>query len=172
NKPRDFSYILSKGAFPFLPVYIEDIPEHTMMVALTDIVWWKIDIGFFKSMMEIEDPRNYLMLHQLAETRRRFYTIAYQEKLTSRDSIYYSLSTLIEFGLRISEKVVELPEFLTYQILADHANTSKSYTSKVLGHLREDGILESQKKPWRINDVQKLQKLIEMNVPLVKIQKN
>ncbi|MBW5792593.1 Crp/Fnr family transcriptional regulator, partial [Listeria monocytogenes] len=39
-------------------------------------------------------------------------------------------------------------------------------------HLREDGILESQKKPWRINDVQKLQKLIEMNVPLVKIQKN
>lgn len=43
------------------------------------------------------------MLHQLAETRRRFYTIAYQEKLTSRESIYYSLSTMIEFGLRISE---------------------------------------------------------------------
>ncbi|EJZ2752034.1 Crp/Fnr family transcriptional regulator [Listeria monocytogenes] len=172
NKPRDFSYILSKGAFPFLPVYTEDIPEHTMMVALTDIVWWKIDISFFKGMMETEDPRNYLMLHQLAETRRRFYTIAYQEKLTSRESIYYSLSTMIEFGLRISEKIVELPEFLTYQILVDHANTSKSYTSKVLGHLREEGILESQRKPWRINDVQKLQKLIEMNVPLVKIQKN
>lgn len=171
-EPRDFSYILSKGAFPYLPVYTEDIPQHMMMVALTDVVWWKIDIGFFKNMMEFEDPRNYLMLHQLAETRRRFYTIAYQEKLTSRESIYYSLNTLIEFGLRISEKVVELPEFLTYQILADHANTSKSYTSKVLGHLREEGILESQKKPWRINDVQKLQRLIKTDVSLIKIQKN
>lgn len=172
NQPHDFSYILSKGAFPFLPVYTEDIPPHTMMVALTNIVWWKIDFAFFKAMMEVEDPRNYLMLHQLAETRRRFYTIAYQEKLTSRESIYYSLSTLIEFGLRISEKVVELPGFLTYQILADHANTSKSYTSKVLGHLRKEGILESQKKPWRINDVQKLQRLIEMDMPILKTQKN
>lgn len=121
--------------------------------------------------MEFEDPQNYLMLHQLAETRKRFYIIAYQEKLTSRESIYYSLNTLIELGLRISEKVVELPGFLTYQILADHANTSKSYTSKVLGYLRQEGILESQKKPWRINDVQKLQQLIETDVPLVKIQK-
>ncbi|EAD3238886.1 Crp/Fnr family transcriptional regulator [Listeria monocytogenes] len=171
NKLRDFSYILSKGALPFLPIYTEDIPQHIKMVALTDIVWWKIDIGFFKSTMEFEDPQNYLMLHQLAETRRRFYIIAYQEKLTSRESIYYSLNTLIELGLRISEKVVELPGFLTYQILADHANTSKSYTSKVLGYLRQEGILESQKKPWRINDVQKLQQLIETDVPLVKIQK-
>lgn len=132
-----------------------------MLIALTDVVWWKIEFHFFKEMMELEDPRNYIMLHQLAETRRRLYVIAVQEKLSSRESIYFSLNTMIDYGLRVSEKAVELPKFLTYQILADNSNTSKSYTSKVLSNLREKGILESQKKPWRINDVQKLQELID-----------
>lgn len=156
----NFSYILQKGAFPYLPVYTEDIPKHMMLIALTDVVWWKIEFQFFRKMMQLEDPRNYLMLHHLAETRRRLYLIAVQEKLSSRDSIYFSLNTMLDYGLRVSEKAVELPEFLTYQFLADHSNSSKSYTSKVLSHLREKGILESQKKPWRINDVQKLQELI------------
>ncbi|MBC2156710.1 Crp/Fnr family transcriptional regulator [Listeria innocua] len=158
---HNFSYILQKGAFPHLPVYTEDIPKHMMLIALTGVVWWKIEFQFFKEMMELEDPRNYIMLHQLAETRRRLYIIAVQEKLSSRESIYFSLNTMIDYGLRVSEKAVELPKFLTYQILADNSNTSKSYTSKVLSNLREKGILESQKKPWRINDVQKLQELID-----------
>ncbi|MBC1506916.1 Crp/Fnr family transcriptional regulator [Listeria sp. FSL L7-1509] len=159
---QNFVFILQHGSFPHLPVYSEDIPKHTKIVALTDVIWWRIDFQFFKKMMELEDPRNYLMLHQLAETRRKLYIIAIQEKLSARDSIYFSLNTMMDFGLQISANVMELPEFLTYQELASHANTSKSYTSKVLMELREEGILDSQKKPWRINDIQRLKKLINI----------
>ncbi|MDT0018173.1 Crp/Fnr family transcriptional regulator [Listeria swaminathanii] len=164
---RNFSYIVSKGAFLHLPIYSEDIPQHTAMLSLTDVVWWKIDFHYFKTMMALEDPKNYLMLHQLAETRKRLYLIAFQEQLPPRKRVYYALNMMIDFGLEVSEKAVELPPFLTYQVLADYANTSKSYSSKVLGDLRKQGILESQKKPWRINDVQKLQHLMETNIPLV-----
>lgn len=55
NKLCDFFYILFKGVFFFLLVYIEDIFEYIMMVVFIDIVWWKIDISFFKGMMEMED---------------------------------------------------------------------------------------------------------------------
>lgn len=113
-------------------------------------------------MMELEDPRNYVMLHQLAETRRKLYFIAIQERLSARDSIYLSLNTMLDFGIRLSTNTMELPRFLTYQELANHANTSKSYASKVLIELREAGILDSKKKPWRINDLQRLKKLIDL----------
>ncbi|MBC1998070.1 Crp/Fnr family transcriptional regulator [Listeria marthii] len=166
NYQHAFSYIVSKGTFLHLPIYSADILPFREMTSLTDILWWKIDFLYFKSTLELEDPKNYLMLHQLAETSKRLYQLAFQQKLTSRERIFYSLNTMIDFGLRISEKIVELPPFLTYQILADHANTSKSYASKVLGELRANDILASQKKPWRINDVQKLRQLIEADIRL------
>ncbi|AIS60534.1 helix-turn-helix domain-containing protein [Listeria ivanovii] len=159
---QNFVFIMNQGSLVYLPVYSEDIPKHTMVVALTDIIWWRIEFEFFKEMLALEDPRNYIMLHHLADTRRKLYFIAIQEILSARDSIYFSLNTMMQFGLRISANVMELPKFLTYQILSDHANTSKSYTSKVLTELREKGILDSKKKPWRINDIQRLKQLIDV----------
>ncbi|AHI56650.1 Crp/Fnr family transcriptional regulator [Listeria ivanovii] len=159
---QNFIFFMKPGSLPFLPVYSEDVPGNTRVVALTEVVWWRVDFHFFKQMMELEDPRNYVMLHQLAETRRKLYFIAIQERLSARDSIYLSLNTMLDFGIRLSTNTMELPRFLTYQELANHANTSKSYASKVLIELREAGILDSKKKPWRINDLQRLKKLIDL----------
>lgn len=159
---QEFIFIIERGSFPVLPIYSEDIPIYSKIIALTDVVWWRIDFQFFKKMMAIEDTRNYVMLHQLAETRRKLYFIAIKEKLSARDSIYFSLNEMMNFGIRISANTMELPKFLTYQELVNFANTSKSYTSKVLAELREEGILDSKKKTWRINDIQQVKKLIDV----------
>lgn len=159
---QELIFIMEQGSLPVLPVYSEDIPLYSKIVALTDVVWWRIDFQFFKKMMALEDPKNYVMLHQLADTRRKLYFIAIKGKLSARESIYFSLNEMLNFGIRLSANTMELPKFLTYQELASYANTSKSYTSKVLIELREKGILDSQKKPWRINDLQQLKELIDI----------
>ncbi|EUJ25217.1 hypothetical protein PCORN_18224 [Listeria cornellensis FSL F6-0969] len=141
-------------------MYNEDIPTQSRLEALTDVIWWRIDFSFLKQTLLLEDPRNYILLHYMARTRRELYALAVINRLNSKERIYFSLLSLIDLGFHKDTNVVELPEFLTYERLAELSNTSKGYTSKVLLHLREEKILISNKKPWIISDVKKLKELL------------
>lgn len=157
---KKFSFFVQSGDLPFLPLFNEDVPTKSRLEALTDVRWWRIDFAFFKQMLLLEDPRNYILLHYVARTRRELYALAIKDRLNSKERIYFSLLSLIDLGFHKDVNVVELPVFLTYEQLAELSNTSKGYTSKVLLGLREEKILISNKKPWIISDVKKLKELL------------
>ncbi|MBC1473839.1 Crp/Fnr family transcriptional regulator [Listeria grandensis] len=158
---QNFHFLVRPGNFPFLPIYQEDIPHNSRIEALTDVIWWRIDFAFLKKMLQLEDPRNYILMSFMARTRRELYAIAVQDRLSSKKRIYFSLISLIDLGFRKDSNTVELPIFLTYDRLAELSNTSKGYTSKALLELRENEILISNKKPWVITDVKKLKNLLD-----------
>lgn len=157
---KKFSFFVQSGDLPFLPLFSEEIPTKSRLEALTDVTWWRIDFSFFKQMLLLEDPRNYILLSCLARTRRELYAIAVRDRLNSKERVYFSLLSLIDLGFRKDTNMVELPIFLTYERLAELSNTSKGYTSKVLLNLREEKVLLSNKKPWVISDVKKLKELL------------
>lgn len=135
---KNFSFFTPAGSFPFLPMYEEDIPTKSKLEALTDVTWWRIDFSFLKQTLLLEDPRNYILLHFAARTRRELYAIAVKDRLNSKERIYFSIISLINMGFRIETNTVELPIFLTYESLAELSNTSKGYASKVLLELRQE----------------------------------
>ncbi|MBC1984941.1 Crp/Fnr family transcriptional regulator [Listeria booriae] len=155
-----FHFLFGPGSFPFLPIYEDDVPNISKVEILADVRWWRVEFSFFKKVMRVEDPRNYILLAYMARTRRELYAITIQDRLNSQDRIYFSLLSLIDLGFRQKNNSVELPIFLTYKRLAEFSNTSKGYTSKVLSELRAKKILISSKKPWVITDVEELRRLL------------
>ncbi|MBC2312180.1 Crp/Fnr family transcriptional regulator [Listeria booriae] len=157
-----YFFIVVPGMFVNLPISGNQVPIAGKVRALTDIVWWKIDIGFLRKMLLTEDPRNHIMLNYALQTRYYLYLIVKKYHLTSAERVYFSLLRCTESGIQVKDNQAELPLFITYDLLAEFSETSKSYTSRVLADLRNKGILQSSKKPWVITDVAYLRKLVDV----------
>ncbi|EAF9292156.1 Crp/Fnr family transcriptional regulator [Listeria monocytogenes] len=161
NGPQ-IAYITSSGNLINLPLLIEERPKKYEIVALTDVIWWKIDFDYIRKILLTEDPKNFIIFHFALETRNQLFTLLKKYSLSKKNSIYYSLLSLVTYGIQIKENQVELPLFITYDILADLSFASKTYTSEVLKDLRKAGILLSSKKPWIITDIHGLKNLIDV----------
>ncbi|MBC2304355.1 Crp/Fnr family transcriptional regulator [Listeria booriae] len=157
-----YFFISFPGSFANLPISGSQVPMIGKLTALTDVVWWKIDVEFLRKMLFTEDPRNHIMLNFALQTRYYLYLIVKKYHLTSEERVYFSLLRCTESGIQVKDNQAELPLFLTYDLLAEFSETSKSYTSRVLADLRNKGILQSSKKPWVITDVAYLRKLVDV----------
>ncbi|MBA3926272.1 Crp/Fnr family transcriptional regulator [Listeria rustica] len=163
-----FQFILSRSDIPLLRTFTEDSPHQFVCSALTNVIWWKIDYDFYKKIMLIEDPKNMLLIHQLEKKQKELNTNYIKGVLNSRKRILFTISQLMEYGIYPSNNRLELPKFLTYSLLAELSNTSRSYAADILQDLRKRDIFYFQNKPWVINDVKQFKEiLIEEGVPLI-----
>ncbi|CAM4182260.1 Crp/Fnr family transcriptional regulator [Listeria booriae] len=158
-----YFFITWPGSFAVLPISENQVPMIGEMRALTDLIWWKIDMNYLRKMLFMEDPRNHIMLSFALQTRYYLYLIVKKYHLSSVERVYFSLLLCTESGIQIKNNQAELPLFLNYGLLAEFSETSQSYTTRVLADLREKGVLQSSKKPWVITDVAYLRKLVNMD---------
>ncbi|WP_077912537.1 Crp/Fnr family transcriptional regulator [Paenilisteria weihenstephanensis] len=156
-------HILSPGRLFNLPILLEEIPKKYTVTALTDVLWWQIDFDYIRKILITEDPKHYIMLNHLLESRYDLFLLTRRHSLSSEDSIYFSLLRCVKAGIRTKPNEAQLPAFLNYEMLAELSYTSKTYTSDVLKRLREEGILISSKKPWIVTDIKRLRELLGSN---------
>lgn len=154
-------FIVKPGKFASISVIQENTPYTANFKALTEVIYWEIDNQFLRKMLLMEDPRNYILLNYLVETRRRMYILARKNFFSSEKRIYFALQRCAEVGIHFQENQIQLPMFITYELLSQLASTSKSYTSRVLYDLRTKGVLESSKKPWIIKDFSYVNSLLD-----------
>ncbi|WP_430533893.1 Crp/Fnr family transcriptional regulator [Listeria rocourtiae] len=144
--------------FPLLKERMNPVLE---VVALKDAQVWVIDFNFMKSSVKLEDPRNYLQLNFLATTQTQLGNALIRKSLDSKKRILHALVELTEhMALYNQDKVYELPNFMTYELLAEIAGTSRGYTSRILRELRDDNILDSSNRPWIVKDLELLNNLL------------
>ncbi|MBC2035399.1 Crp/Fnr family transcriptional regulator [Listeria booriae] len=155
-----FHLIVKPPHFPIFATTEEEMPESVSLTALTDVRWWKIDFQFFKKVLYSEDPRSYVVLHNLLFVKTRLYELVVKDRMEASDRIYYTLLQLLDISLVAGKNRAEFPRFLDYTLLAELASTSRSYTVMLLGELREKGILVTNKKPWKLEDIAALQALL------------
>ncbi|MBC2195114.1 Crp/Fnr family transcriptional regulator [Listeria booriae] len=155
-----FHLIVKPPHFPIFATTEEEMPESVSLTALTDVRWWKIDFQFFKKVLYAEDPRSYVVLHNLLFVKTRLYELVVKDRMEAADRIYYTLLQLLDISLVTWKNRAEFPRFLDYTLLAELASTSRSYTVTLLGELREKGILVTNKKPWKLEDIVALQALL------------
>ncbi|MBC1501978.1 Crp/Fnr family transcriptional regulator [Listeria weihenstephanensis] len=161
-----YFFFIKPGRFASLPFLKDQLPAMAKLLAVTDVVWWKIDFEFLRKMLLLEDPKNFVILNHALEAAFNFYMMTKKYLSTSEERIYFCLVRLVDVGINIRENQVELPLFLTYDRLAYLSNASKGYTANILTKLREDNILDASKKPWIITDVARLKaKLNIMDMP-------
>lgn len=158
----NFYFVVPPSRFVTLPIFKNQFKLYGQVTALTELVWWKIDVEFLRKTLQLEDPRNYVMLNYMIEIGYKFYITAKKTYLGAENSVYLALFQCSEAGIQIEENKVELPNFITYDLLAEFAGASKGYTSTVLGELRDKGILVSSKKPWVITDMDQFNNLLEI----------
>ncbi|MBC1793506.1 Crp/Fnr family transcriptional regulator [Listeria booriae] len=155
-----FHLIVKPPHFPIFATTEEEMPESVSLTALTDVRWWKIDFQFFKKVLYAEDPRSYVVLHNLLFVKSRLYELVVKDRMEAADRIYYTLLQLLDISLVAGKNRAEFPRFLDYTLLAELASTSRSYTVMLLGELRDKGILVTNKKPWKLEDIAALQALL------------
>ncbi|MBC1233577.1 Crp/Fnr family transcriptional regulator [Listeria booriae] len=155
-----FHLIVKPPHFPIFATTEEEMPESISLTALTDVRWWKIDFQFFKKVLYSEDPRSYVVLHNLLFVKTRLYELVVKDRMEAADRIYYTLLQLLDISLVAGKNRAEFPHFLDYTLLAELASTSRSYTVTLLGELRDKGILVTHKKPWKLEDIAALQALL------------
>ncbi|MBC1316544.1 Crp/Fnr family transcriptional regulator [Listeria booriae] len=155
-----FHLIVKPPHFPIFATTEEEMPESVSLTALTDVRWWKIDFQFFKKVLYAEDPRSYVVLHNLLFVKTRLYELVVKDRMEAADRIYYTLLQLLDISLMAGKNQAEFPRFLDYTLLAELASTSRSYTVTLLGELREKGILVTNKKPWKLEDIVALKALL------------
>ncbi|MBC2098377.1 Crp/Fnr family transcriptional regulator [Listeria booriae] len=155
-----FHLIVKPPHFPIFATTEEEMPESISLTALTDVRWWKIDFQFFKKVLYSEDPRSYVVLHNLLFVKSRLYELVVKDRMEAADRIYYTLLQLLDISLVAGKNRAEFPRFLDYTLLAELASTSRSYTVTLLGELRDKGILVTHKKPWKLEDIAALQALL------------
>ncbi|MBC1812855.1 Crp/Fnr family transcriptional regulator [Listeria booriae] len=155
-----FHLIVKPPHFPIFATTEEEMPESVSLTALTDVRWWKIDFQFFKKVLYSEDPRSYVVLHNLLFVKSRLYELVVKDRMEAADRIYYTLLQLLDISLVAGKNRADFPRFLDYTLLAELASTSRSYTVMLLGELREKGILVTNKKPWKLEDIAALQALL------------
>lgn len=161
NVTNQFQFLISPGDIPLLNPYNEASTNKPACIALTDVVWWKIDFNFFKKVMLVEDPKNLLLIHHMEITRNKLYASYLKSLLSSKQRVLLSILMILDTGFHKGNNMIELPSFLNYAILAEFSSTSKTYTSDILSDLRQTGILVSTTKPWMITDVKKFMTFID-----------
>ncbi|MBC1792495.1 Crp/Fnr family transcriptional regulator [Listeria booriae] len=157
-----YYYVIPAGRFISLPVVKNQFTLYAQVTALTELIWWKIDVEFLKKMLQLEDPRNYVMLNYSIEVAYKMYIISKKYLLSAENRVYFALLRCAEVGIKVADNQVELPTFITYDLLAEFAGISKGYTSTVLGELRDNGVLISSKKPWVITDLTWLNNILKL----------
>ncbi|MBC1575034.1 Crp/Fnr family transcriptional regulator [Listeria booriae] len=162
SSSEGYYYVIPAGRFVSLPMVKNQFTLYARVTALTELVWWKIDVEFLRKMLQLEDPRNYVMLNYSIEVAYKLYIISKKYLLSAESRVYFGLLRCAEAGIKVADNQIELPSFLTYDLLAEFAGTSKGYTSTVLGELRDKGVLISSKKPWIITDLAWLKNILEL----------
>lgn len=160
-----FSYIVQPGDFPLLPITEEDTPIASEFTALTKVTWWKIDFAFFRKLIMQEENGDLILLQHLLNNRTKLFYNVIRDRMDAKGSIYFTLDKLLDMGFRKSANEVELPEFLTYDLLAELAYTSRAFAAQVLADLRSQGVLLSNKKPWIVTDEKLLRRLLAESIP-------
>ncbi|MBC1514155.1 Crp/Fnr family transcriptional regulator [Listeria booriae] len=156
-------YIVYPGRFIVLPIVQEYVPNTGELVFLNESVYWTIDFEFLRKMLFNEDPRNYIMLQFSVETRYKLYVLATMRNITAEERVLFTLIRLANFGMHVSANRVDLPSFITYNMVAELAGTSKSFATLTLKNLRDKGILDSSKRPWVIEDMLFLQEALNIS---------
>ncbi|MBC1358232.1 Crp/Fnr family transcriptional regulator [Listeria booriae] len=155
-----FHLLVKPPHFPIFATTEDEMPQSVSLTALTDVRWWKIDFHFFKKVLYAEDPRSYVVLHNLLFVKSRLYELVVKDRMEAADRIYYTLLQLLDISFATAKNRAEFPRFLDYTLLAELASTSRSYTVTLLGELREKEILVTHKKPWQLEDIAALQALL------------
>ncbi|MBC1502758.1 Crp/Fnr family transcriptional regulator [Listeria booriae] len=161
----DFSYIVQPGDFPLLPITEEDTPIASEFIALTKVTWWKIDFAFFRKLIMQEENGDLILLQHLQNNRTKLFYNVIRDRMDGKGSIYFTLDKLLDMGFRKGVNEVELPEFLTYDLLAELSHTSRAFAAQVLADLRSKGVLLSNKKPWVVTDEKLLRQLLAESIP-------
>ncbi|MBC2159696.1 Crp/Fnr family transcriptional regulator [Listeria booriae] len=161
----DFSYIVQPGDFPLLPITEEDSPLASEFTALTKVTWWKIDFSFFRKLIMQEENGDLILLQHLLNNRTKLFYNVIRDRMDGKGSIYFTLDKLLDMGFRKGVNEVELPEFLTYDLLAELSHTSRAFAAQVLADLRRQGVLLSNKKPWIVTDEKLLRQLLAESIP-------
>ncbi|MBC1562468.1 Crp/Fnr family transcriptional regulator [Listeria booriae] len=156
-------YIVYPGKFITLPIVEEYVPNIGELLFLSQSVYWTIDFEFLRKMLFNEDPRNYIMLQFSVETRYKLYVLATMRNITAEERVMFTLIRLANFGMHVSANRVDLPSFVTYNIVAELAGTSKSFATLTLKKLRDKRILDSSKRPWVIEDMSFLQDTLNIS---------
>lgn len=166
DSTNESQFLISAGDMPLLRPYAQELHHRPVCTALIDTIWWKIDFPFFKKCLLVEDPKNIILVHQLEQTRKKLFGNYLKNLLSSRQRVLFSLAALIDGKVPREPNVIELPDYLNYNILAELSATSKNYTSDILSDLRGQNILVSTKKPWIISDMKKFRALTTSeNIP-------
>lgn len=166
DSTNESQFLISAGDMPLLRPYAQELHHRPVCTALIDTIWWKIDFPFFKKCLLVEDPKNIILVHQLEQTRKKLFGNYLKNLLSSRQRVLFSLAALIDGKVPREPNVIELPDYLNYNILAELSATSKNYTSDILSDLRGQNILVSTKKPWIIADMKKFRALTTSeNIP-------
>ncbi|MBC2160164.1 Crp/Fnr family transcriptional regulator [Listeria booriae] len=161
-----FQFFLRAGDILALPEYAEDLPAEGCYVAVNEVTGWVIDMAFVQEVLLEKDPKNQIMMTHFLQTRRKFFRASIRANLEPKQRVYFCLMTLIEMGFRNSKNSVELPGFVTHDVLATMANVSKSLVLSVVRFLRDSEILASNKKPWVILDLNKFMYImVEERIP-------
>ncbi|MBC2172944.1 Crp/Fnr family transcriptional regulator [Listeria booriae] len=161
----DFSYIVQPGDFPLLPITEEDTPIASEFTALTKVTWWKIDFSFFRKLIMQEENGDLILLQHLLNNRTKLFYNVIRDRMDGKGSLYFTLDKLLDMGFRKGVNEVELPEFLTYDLLAELSHTSRAFAAQVLADLRSKGVLLSNKKPWIVTDEKLLRQLLAESIP-------
>ncbi|MBC1501310.1 Crp/Fnr family transcriptional regulator [Listeria weihenstephanensis] len=151
-----YFYFVRPGKFIALPLFKDQVHATADVVARTEVIWWKIDFEFLRQILLLEDPKNYVILNYTLEIAYHFFMMSQKYLSTAQNKIYFCLIRISESSLQFKENQVELPLFITYDQLATISNVSKGYTANIVTELRNEGILDSSKKPWIITDVARL----------------
>ncbi|AQY49730.1 putative transcriptional regulator [Listeria weihenstephanensis FSL R9-0317] len=161
NYTDQYQFLISPGDIATLRLYDEMSTNRPACIALTDVVWWKIDFNFFKNVMLAEDPKNIILTYHMEVSRDKLYTNYLQNLLNSKQRVLLCILMFLDKGFHKSDNIIELPNFISYPLLAEFSSTSKTYTSDILSDLRKSEILVSTSKPWIITDVKKFMNIIE-----------
>lgn len=144
--------------FPLLKEKMHPVLD---FIALDEAQVWVIDFNFMLSAVKLEDPRNYLQLNFLSTVQTHLGNALIRKSLDSKKRILHALVELTEqMALFNADQVYELPNFMTYELLAEIAGTSRGYTSRILRELREASVLDSSKRPWIVKDLELLNDLL------------
>ncbi|MBA3927920.1 Crp/Fnr family transcriptional regulator [Listeria rustica] len=144
--------------FPLLKERMHPILD---FIALTDAQVWVVDFNFMLSTVKLEDPRNYLQLNFLSTVQIHLGNALIRKSLDSKKRILHALVELSEkMALLSPNQAYELPTFMTYELLAEIAGTSRGYTSRILKELRDMDVIDSSKRPWIVKDLNLLNNLL------------
>ncbi len=145
-----FIFLSKRGEFPFLRVRKEVMTDTKFTLqALSKCILWEIDREFFYKVIQIEDPRNIILMNYQNRVARTSILQIIMNSLSAHQRIYYMLRFLGEkFGIQQENGEIELPGFLTYEKLGELTAASNSSVSGVLTELVKKDIISVKRKRW------------------------